>query len=52
MDERAFGAVRKREMVVENEIDDTEQHYRQYQSGARAVKRTFPARQCAACPPY
>ena len=52
MDERAFRAVRKRKMVVEDEVDDAEQHHRQYQSRARAVKRTFPARQCAACSHY
>src|SRR6266853_2189980 len=49
MDERALGAVRKWKMVVEDEVDDAEQHHRQYQSRARAVQRTFPARQCAAC---
>src|SRR6266581_5898861 len=48
MDERALRAVRKRKMVVEDEVDDAEQHHRQHQSRARAVQRTFPARQCAA----
>src|SRR5215208_1446100 len=48
MDERAFRSVRERKMVVEHEVDDAEQHHRQYQSRARAVQRTFPARQRAA----
>ena len=52
MDERAFRTVRKREMVVEDEVDDAEQHHGQHQSRARAVKRTFPARQRAACSHY
>ena len=39
-------------MVVEDEVDDAEQHHREYNSRARAVKDPFTARQCAAdaCP--
>src|SRR5258706_5708243 len=52
MDERAFTTVRKGKMVVEDEVDDAEQHHGQHQSRARTVQSTFPARQCAACSHY
>src|SRR5262245_48175431 len=48
VDESAFRSVGKRKMVVENEVDDAEQHHGQHESGARAVQRPFPSRQRAA----
>src|SRR6476660_10273913 len=39
MDESTFRSVGERKMVVEDEVDDAEQHHGQHQSGARAEQR-------------
>ena len=45
MDERAFRSIRKRKMVVEDEVDDAEHHHGHDDAGRRPVDDSFSSRE-------
>jgi len=47
MNERPFGPIWKREVVVEDEVDDAEYHDGNDKAGCRPVDDPFPSRQLA-----
>ena len=52
VDERSFGSIWEREMVVEDEVDDAEHHDRQHEPCCYKVDQPFSARQLAVCSRY
>jgi hypothetical protein len=52
VNEGSFGSIGEREMVVEDEVDDAEDHDRQDESCCYKVDQPFSARQLAVCSRY